>query len=104
MFVDITRPTVRVAPALDKEVIPLSSFSAHANHVHKSWPASIVQRATQLATFPSQLDVQNVISKYEQCNASFFSLSVMRRRAARVSDATSTSKTDMEENPPQTNG
>ena len=82
MYVDISAAHVVVTPMLDKEVIPLRLDSGHHPHVHCGWPAAVVNRAFNLAAKPCPSHAVELIQKYVQCNASAFSLSLMRQSVA----------------------
>lgn len=66
-------------PYLGKPVAPLHTTSAHAAHVHISWPRSIAFRTLTLACGARNQEnlIKELIHKYRLYNASEFTLSLM---------------------------
>ena len=68
--------------------MPLSVNSAHAMHVHRSWPNAVMGRLTTLAQGQPELGkeiLQHTINKYAASNACKFTLAVMARHLGNLS-------------------
>ena len=79
LVMSISDRKVQACPYMDKPVAPLRTSSAHADHVHKSWPRSVARRTLLLAAGACKKErfISDLITKYRYYNASDFSLSLM---------------------------
>ena len=88
LVVSIVNGFLCVAPRTDKPVTPLHDHSAHPGHTHTSWPRSIARRNLNILKYvPSVRQpgiINALIEKYELCNASPGTLSILSANLRRT--------------------